>query len=52
MKSDGVTFPLEYFVSYPDQAMIIRLTSSKKAALNFSIRFESLLKFNVYTEKF
>jgi alpha-L-fucosidase 2 len=26
--------------------MIIRLTSSKKAALNFNIRFESLLKYN------
>jgi len=47
---DGVTYTREYFVSYPDQAMIIRLTSSKKAAVNFSIRFESLLKYNVKVE--
>jgi len=47
---DGVTFTREYFVSNPDQAMIIKLTSSKKEALNFSIRFESLLKYNVNVE--
>ncbi|MGC1391222.1 MAG: glycoside hydrolase family 95 protein, partial [Bacteroidales bacterium] len=47
---DGVTFTREYFVSYPDQVMIIRLTSSRKAALNFNIRFESLLKFKVSFE--
>ena len=47
---DGVTFTREYFISYPDQAMIIRLTSSKKGALNFSIRFESLLKYKVSVE--
>ena len=47
---NGVTFTREYFVSYPDQVMIIKLTSSKKAALDFNIRFESLLKYKVYTE--
>ena len=47
---DGVTFSREYFISYPDQVMIIRLTSSKKAALNFSVRFNSLLKYNVSIE--
>jgi alpha-L-fucosidase 2 len=39
-----VKFTREYYISYPDQMMIIKLTSSKKAALNFDIRFESLLK--------
>src|SRR5664280_2408941 len=47
---DGVTYTREYFISYPDQAMIIQLTSSKKAALNFNIRFESLLKYNTAVE--
>ncbi len=46
-KINGVTYTREYFVSYPDQVMIIKLTSSKKAALNFNIRFESLLKYNL-----
>src|SRR5664280_279042 len=48
---DGVTYTREYFISYPDQAMIIKLTSSKKTALNFNIRFESALKYNVSFEK-
>jgi alpha-L-fucosidase 2 len=47
---DGVTYTREYFVSHPDQVMIIRLTSSKKAALNFSIRFNSLLKYKLSIE--
>lgn len=40
----GVKYTREYFISYPDQMMVIRLTSSKKAALNFDVRFESQLK--------
>ncbi len=47
---EGVTYTREYFVSYPDQVMIIRLTSSKKAALNFNMRFESPLKFKISSE--
>ena len=42
---DGVKFTREYFVSAPDQIMIIKLTSSKKEALNFDINSNSLLKF-------
>lgn len=42
---DGVTYEREYFVSHPDQIMVIQLSASKKAALNFRIRFESLLKY-------
>lgn len=41
---NGVKFTREYLVSYPDQIMIIKLTSSQKGALNFSINFESQLK--------
>jgi alpha-L-fucosidase 2 len=41
---NGVKFTREYFISYPDRMMVIKLTSSQKGALNFGIRFESLLK--------
>ena len=44
---DGVKFTREYFVSAPDQIMIIKVTSSQKGALNFDITSSSLLKFNV-----
>lgn len=42
---DGVKFTREYIVSAPDKIMIIRLTSSKKGALNFDINSNSLLQF-------
>ncbi len=42
---DGVKFKREYFVSYPDQVMIIKLSSTKKNTLNFNLRFESLLQY-------
>jgi alpha-L-fucosidase 2 len=41
---DGVKYTREYFISYPDQVMVIKLTCSKKSALNFDVKFESLLK--------
>lgn len=41
---NGVQFTREYFVSAPDQIMVIKLTSSQKGALNFDITFSSLLK--------
>ncbi|MBO0929528.1 glycoside hydrolase family 95 protein [Fibrella sp. HMF5036] len=44
---DGVTYTRDYFVSQPDQVMVIRLTSSKKGALSFSVRLNSLLNNNV-----
>ena len=46
---DGVTYTREYFVSQPDQVMVIRLTSSKKGALSFSVRLNSLLNNQVTT---
>ncbi|RAV98968.1 glycoside hydrolase family 95 protein [Pseudochryseolinea flava] len=42
---DGVAYHREYFVSNPDQVMVVRLSSSKKGALNFELRFESLLTY-------
>jgi alpha-L-fucosidase 2 len=41
---NGVKFTREYFISYPDQVMVIKLTSSQKGALNFGVKFESQLK--------
>lgn len=44
---DGVTFRREYFISHPDKVMVIKLSSTAKGALNFSVKFSSLLKYNV-----
>lgn len=46
---NGVKYTREYFISHPGQVMVIRLTSDKKGALNFSVKFESHLKFRVET---
>lgn len=35
-KRGDVTYKREYFVSHPDQALIVRLSADKKGALNFS----------------
>lgn len=43
-EADGVKFTREYFISYPDQIMAIRLTASKPGALSFDVNFESQLK--------
>ncbi|WP_343584970.1 glycoside hydrolase family 95 protein [Flavobacterium sp.] len=48
---NGVKFTREYFVSAPDQIMIIKLTSSKKGALNFDIESSSLLESKVEIKK-
>jgi alpha-L-fucosidase 2 len=39
----GVFYTREYFISYPDQVMVIRLKASKKGSLNFAVRFQSQL---------
>lgn len=44
---EGIKFQREYFVSHPDQVAAIRCTSSEKEALNFQVRFESLLKYQI-----
>ncbi|MFZ1288786.1 MAG: glycoside hydrolase family 95 protein [Melioribacteraceae bacterium] len=37
-------FTREYFISCPDQIMVIKLTSNVKGALNFNIKFNSQLQ--------
>ena len=44
-EANGVLYGREYFISYPDKIMVVHLTSSKKASINCSIGFESLLRF-------
>lgn len=42
-KEDGITFKREYFMSYPDNVMVMRLTSnSKKGRISRIISLESL----------
>ena len=41
---NGVTYTREYFVSKPDQIMVIRVSSSQKGALSFSVKINSLLQ--------
>ncbi len=47
---DDITYNREYFISNPDQVMVITLNCSKDEALNFNIDFGSLLKFETFVE--
>ena len=40
----GVSYQREYFYSYPDQVMVIRLSSDAKESISFDLRFDSQLK--------
>ena len=44
---NGIQFEREYFISNPDQIMVIQLKSSKEKSLNFNVQFESLLKYHL-----
>ena len=46
---DGVKYTREYFISHPDKVMVIKLSSSKKGALNVDLNFNSLLKYKIST---
>lgn len=41
---NGVNYKREYFVSHPDQAMVIRLTADKKASLHLDATLTSQIK--------
>ncbi len=45
---NNVNYSREYFVSNPDKIIIIKLKSDKKGALNFNLKFNSLLKNSVF----
>lgn len=44
---DGIEFKREYFISHPDQIMMIKLTASKANSINVDLTFNSLLKYEV-----
>lgn len=48
-ESNGVKYTREYFISFPDQIMMVKLTSDKKGTLNFDIHFNSPLKNKIST---
>jgi len=43
---NGVEYTREVFTSFPSKAMVVRLTASKKGALNFNVALNSKLRFN------
>jgi alpha-L-fucosidase 2 len=47
---DSVRIERQTFVSYPDRVMAVRLTATEAEALDVVIRFESLLRYRVFTE--
>ena len=47
---DGINFSREYLISHPDQIMVVKLSAGKNSALNFSVTFNSLLKFKTKVE--
>jgi alpha-L-fucosidase 2 len=44
--ADGIRYTREYFISHPDKIMVIKLSGNKKEALNFLVKFTSLLKYS------
>src|SRR5690606_9980345 len=40
-----VTHTREYFVSHPDNVLMIKLSANKKGSLNFKVKFKSLCKY-------
>ena len=39
-EQDGVAYKREYFASYPDNVVVVRLTADQKGALSFTVRAE------------
>ncbi|HEY1017348.1 MAG TPA: glycoside hydrolase family 95 protein [Sediminibacterium sp.] len=50
-ETDGNTIKREYFVSYPDKVMVIRITGTKAKALSFTVRFDSKLQYKAISGK-
>lgn len=44
-EADGIQYTREYFYSYPDKVLVIRVSSNKKASVSFNLEFESQLRF-------
>lgn len=48
---EGITFQREIFVSYPDRALVMRLTANKKGALSFRTSLSRPERFETHSEK-
>ncbi|HEY9194930.1 MAG TPA: glycoside hydrolase family 95 protein, partial [Mucilaginibacter sp.] len=46
-KVNGVSFLRETFISYPDKVTVVRVSSDKKDAVNFTASLQSKLRFSV-----
>lgn len=44
---EGVNYKREYFVSHPDQIMVIKLSANKKGAVAFELKFRSPQKYRL-----
>ena len=47
---DGIQYKKEVFASFPNKAIVVKLSASKKGQLNFSTKLRSLLKHKVTIE--
>ena len=48
-KANGVGYHREYIVSYPHDAMVIKISADKAKSVSFKVRLRSRLRSNVYT---
>ena len=48
---NGVKYTREYFLSYPDQIFVIKVSADKKGAVSFDTGFDSQLNHNVKTSR-
>ncbi len=46
---DGVTYKREYFVSYPDQVMVVRLSADKAKSLSFTAKLNRPERYATHT---
>jgi alpha-L-fucosidase 2 len=49
-EQEGIIFKRESFISYPDQVMVVRLSSSKPGKISFNTRLTSQLNYAVQVE--
>ena len=48
--SNGIEFSREYYISYPDQIMVITLQANQKNAVSFDLLFNSELKYTLSSD--
>jgi len=48
--SNGINYKREYFLSYPDKVLVIKLRANRRNAISFKLKFESLLRYKTTTQ--